>query len=126
MVAAGGADFQIERQNNKVFVKPLKPRGLHQPVRLDCIPPVNYELEPAGEVKDMNFAIDNPVKIAPAERRIPWSGIQWRKLETISSDGVVRVPKAELESYKSFDERLSFTKGLPMRIEFQANDDFFP
>jgi hypothetical protein len=59
LVAAGGTDFQIERQENKVFVKPLKSGVSTNLFVWTASRRFNYELEPAGEVKDMNFAIDN-------------------------------------------------------------------
>lgn len=59
LVAAGGTDFQIERQENKVFVKPLKSGVATNLFVWTASRRFNYELEPAGEVKDMNFAIDN-------------------------------------------------------------------
>lgn len=61
LVAAGGTDFQIERQENKVFVKPLKSGVATNLFVWTASRRFNYELEPAGEVKDMNFAIDNSV-----------------------------------------------------------------
>jgi hypothetical protein len=61
LVAAGGADFQIERQENKVFVKPLKSGISTNLFVWTASRRFNYELEPAGEVKNMNFAIDNSV-----------------------------------------------------------------
>jgi hypothetical protein len=64
LVAAGGTDFQIERQENKVFVKPLKSGIATNLFVWTASRRFNYELEPAGEVKDMNFAIDNSVAAA--------------------------------------------------------------
>jgi hypothetical protein len=64
LVAAGGTDFQIERQENKVFVKPLKSGIATNLFVWTASRRFNYELEPAGEVKDMNFAIDNSVTAA--------------------------------------------------------------
>lgn len=64
LVAAGGTDFQIERQENKVFVKPLKSGVATNLFVWTASRRFNYELEPAGEVKDMNFAIDNSVTAA--------------------------------------------------------------
>jgi hypothetical protein len=61
LAAAGSADFQIERQENKVFVKPLKSGASTDLFVWTASRRFSYELEPAGEVKDMNFAIDNPV-----------------------------------------------------------------
>jgi hypothetical protein len=68
LAAAGSADFQIERQDNKVFVKPLKSGASTDLFVWTASRRFSYELEPAGEVKDMNFAIDNPVITAkPAD-----------------------------------------------------------
>jgi len=61
LAAAGSADFQIERQDNKVFVKPLKSGASTDLFVWTASRRFSYELEPAGEVKDMNFAIDNPI-----------------------------------------------------------------
>jgi hypothetical protein len=64
LVATGGTDFQIERQENKVFVKPLKSGVSTNLFVWTASNRFNYELEPAGEVKDMNFAIDNSATTA--------------------------------------------------------------
>jgi hypothetical protein len=64
LVATGGTDFQIERRENKVFVKPLKSGVSTNLFVWTASRRFNYELEPAGEVKDMNFAIDNSVTTA--------------------------------------------------------------
>ena len=64
LVAAGGTDFQIERQENKVLLKPLKSGVSTNLFVWTASHRFNYELEPAGEVKDMNFAIDNSATAA--------------------------------------------------------------
>ncbi len=61
LAAAGSTDFQIERQENKIFVKPLKSGVSTNLFVWTASHRFNYELEPAREVKDMNFAIDNSV-----------------------------------------------------------------
>src|SRR5271157_2117626 len=53
LAAAGSADFQIERQDNKVFVKPLKSGASTDLFVWTASRRFSYELEPAGEVKDM-------------------------------------------------------------------------
>jgi hypothetical protein len=68
LVVAGGSDFQIERQENKVFVKPLRSGIATNLFVWTATQRFNYELEPAGEVKNMNFAIDNATVVkAPAD-----------------------------------------------------------
>lgn len=64
LVAAGGLEFQIERQDNKVFVKPLKSGVSTNLFVWTASRRFSYELEPPGEVKNMNFAIDNAVAAA--------------------------------------------------------------
>jgi hypothetical protein len=68
MAAAGSSAFEIERQENKVFVKPLKPGVSTDLFVWTPSRRFAYELEPAGEVNKMNFAIDSP---APAPRPVP-------------------------------------------------------
>jgi Conjugal transfer protein len=77
MAAAGSGAFQIERQENKVFVKPLKPGVSTDLFVWTASRRFAYELEPAGEVKNMNFAIDSP---APAPKLIPDSHEQMTKV----------------------------------------------
>ncbi len=68
MAAAGSSAFQIERQENKVFVKPLKPGVSTDLFIWTSSRRFAYELEPAGEVKNMNFALDGP---APTPKPVP-------------------------------------------------------
>jgi type IV secretory pathway VirB9-like protein len=50
LAAAGSADFQIERQDNKVFVKPLKSGASTDLFVWTASRRFSYELEPAGKV----------------------------------------------------------------------------
>ena len=65
MAAAGSSDFQIEREANKVFVKPVKSGAATDLFVWTASRRFAYELEITQEVKDMNFAIDN-AQPAPA------------------------------------------------------------
>jgi hypothetical protein len=65
MAAAGSADFQIERQQNKVFVKPLKSGAATDLFVWTESRRYAYELETTEEVKNMSFAIDNAPVFAP-------------------------------------------------------------
>ena len=65
MAAAGSSDFQIERQENKVFVKPMKSGASTDLFVWTASRRFAYELETTQEVKNMNFAIDNSAP-APA------------------------------------------------------------
>jgi hypothetical protein len=67
MAAAGSSDFQIERQENKVFIKPVKSGVSTDLFVWTASRRFAYELETTAEVKNMNFAIDNsaPAPAAP-------------------------------------------------------------
>ena len=65
MAAAGSSDFQIEREANKVFVKPIKSGAATDLFVWTPSRRFAYELEITQEVKDMNFAIDS-AQPAPA------------------------------------------------------------
>jgi hypothetical protein len=67
MAAAGSSDFQIERESNKVFVKPVKSGASTDLFVWTTSRRFAYELETTGEVKKMNFTIDNaPPEVAKA------------------------------------------------------------
>jgi hypothetical protein len=65
MAAAGSADFQIERQDNKVFIKPTKSGVFTDLFVWTASRRFAYELETTQELKNMNFAIDNSLPIPP-------------------------------------------------------------
>jgi hypothetical protein len=71
MAAAGSSDFQIERESNKVFVKPIKSGAATDLFVWTASRRFAYELEITQEVKNMNFAIDNaPPAPAPAPKPV--------------------------------------------------------
>ena len=59
MAAAGSPAFQIERHEDKVFIKPLKAGASTDLFVWTASRRYTYELEPPGEVKNMNFAVDS-------------------------------------------------------------------
>src|SRR5437868_83080 len=61
MAAAGSSAFQIERHEDKVFVKPLKTGASTDLFVWTASRRFAYELESPGEVKNMSFAIDNRI-----------------------------------------------------------------
>lgn len=65
MAAAGSSDFQIERESNKVFVKPIKSGAATDLFVWTASQRFAYELEITQEVKDMNFAIDSARHVPP-------------------------------------------------------------
>jgi hypothetical protein len=59
MAAAGSSAFQIERESNKVFVKPMKSGAATDLFVWTASRRFAYELETTQEVATMNFAIDD-------------------------------------------------------------------
>ena len=66
MAAAGSSDFQIERQEDKVFIKPSKSGATTDLFVWTATRRFAYELETTPEVKNMNVSVDNPLPPAPA------------------------------------------------------------
>ena len=65
MAAAGSSDFHIEREANKVFVKPIKSGAATDLFVWTASRRYAYELEITQELKEMNFAIDNAQPAPP-------------------------------------------------------------
>lgn len=65
MAAAGSSDFQIERQEDKVFIKPTRSGASTDLFVWTASRRFAYELETTAEVKNMNVSIDNPLPPAP-------------------------------------------------------------
>src|SRR5690242_15912544 len=58
MAATGSTAFQIERHENKVFIKPLRAGSSSDLFIWTATERFLYELDSPGEVKDMDFALD--------------------------------------------------------------------
>jgi Conjugal transfer protein len=65
MAAAGSSDFQIEREANKVFIKPIKSGAATDLFVWTASQRFAYELEITQEIKNMNFAIDGAQPARP-------------------------------------------------------------
>ena len=59
-VAAGSSAFKIEWRENKVFVQPTEPDVATNLFIWTASGRLNYELEPAGAVDQMDFVMDQP------------------------------------------------------------------
>ena len=70
MAAAGSSDFQIERELNKVFIKPVKSGAATDLFVWTASRRFAYELEITQEVKDMNFAIDSAQPVPPPAKPV--------------------------------------------------------
>jgi hypothetical protein len=64
-VAAGSAAFKVEWRDNKVFIEPTEPGVSTNLFIWTASSRLNYELESAGEVGKMDFAIDYPRSTPP-------------------------------------------------------------
>lgn len=65
-VAAGSPSFKIEWRENKVFVQPTEADATTNLFIWTANQRLNYELEPAGAVSEMDFAVDQkPVHVEP-------------------------------------------------------------
>jgi len=64
-VAAGSAAFKVEWRDNKVFIEPTEPGVSTNLFIWTASSRLNYELESAGEVGEMDFAIDYPKPTPP-------------------------------------------------------------
>jgi len=74
MAATGSTAFQIERHEDKVFIKPLKTGASTDLFVWTASRRFTYELEAPGEVTHMNFAIDSrapePKPVAESTSRL--------------------------------------------------------
>ena len=67
-VAAGSPSFKVEWRENKVFVQPTEADARTNLFIWTASQRLNYELEPAGSVTNMDFAVDLiPIRIEPAK-----------------------------------------------------------
>ncbi|HZQ21946.1 MAG TPA: hypothetical protein VFA89_04035 [Terriglobales bacterium] len=73
-VAAGSQSFKVEWRENKVFLQPTEPDASTNLFVWTSSHRLNYELEPAGSVVEMDFAVDQappvepkPVSVRPQE-----------------------------------------------------------
>lgn len=65
-VATGSQSFKVEWRENKVFVQPTEPDASTNLFIWTPSERLNYELEPAGAVAAMDFAVDQiPVHVTP-------------------------------------------------------------
>src|SRR6185437_7706117 len=68
LVAAGSDAFAVQRQGDKVLIKPLLTGASTDLLVWTATRRLIYELDPPGEVKDMNFALDSRI-IESGERK---------------------------------------------------------
>jgi Conjugal transfer protein len=64
-VAVGSAAFKVEWRDDKVFIEPTEPKVATNLFVWTPSGRFNYELDPAGDVPEMVFAIDQPTPDPP-------------------------------------------------------------
>ncbi len=64
-VAVGSPAFKVEWRENKVFIQPTEPNVATNLFVWTASGRFNYELDPAGSVPQMDFAIEQPVPDPP-------------------------------------------------------------
>lgn len=69
--AAGSSAFNIEWRQNKVLIKPMKPGASTDLFVWTATHRFAYELDPPGEAKNMNYAVDNSTVSKPAPSPTP-------------------------------------------------------
>ena len=119
MAAAGSPAFQIERHEDKVFIKPLKAGVSTDLFVWTASRRFAYELEAPGEVKNMNFAVDSRI---PTPKPVPESSAH---LEEIADMMFARVflgaERVDSASIKDANDRIT------VRIEhvFQSRNTLY-
>ncbi len=64
-VAAGSPTFKVEWRENKVYIQPTEENTSTNLFIWTASGRFNYELEPAGDVQQMDFAVDDPPSEPP-------------------------------------------------------------
>jgi hypothetical protein len=103
-VATGSDAFKVEWRGNKVFVEPTEPNQSTNLFIWTDSGRLNYELEPAGPVGSMDFAIDHPKPVVVSKAAM-------QKTKLLSSNNVVSDPSS------NFSEMNSMLEGRPVRDE---------
>jgi hypothetical protein len=119
MAAAGSTAFQIERHEDKVFIKPLKAGAATDLFVWTASRRFTYELEAPGEVKNMNFALDSRI---PTPKPVPDSNSRLEEIADMMFSrafvGAERVDNAGIRDAKNH---------VTLRIEhvFQSRNTFY-
>jgi hypothetical protein len=69
-VAVGSPVFKVEWRENRVFIEPTEPNLATNLFVWTASARFNYELDPAGAVGEMDFAIDQPVPDPPPAKSV--------------------------------------------------------
>lgn len=106
-VAAGSPSFKVEWRENKVFVQPTEADATTNLFIWTANQRLNYELEPAGSVANMDFAVDqNPVPVTapkPVSAQPPPPSIS----DLLLAGRPVRLPSGKQHGSKPVDVWIS-------------------
>ena len=103
-VATGSDAFKVEWRDNKVFVEPTEPNQSTNLFIWTRSGRLNYELDPAGPVGSMDFAIDHP-------KPVTVSSATPQNFKVPSSNNAVSDPSS------NFSEVNSMLEGRPVQDE---------
>ncbi len=98
-VATGSQSFKVEWRENKVFVQPTESDAFTNLFIWTASERLNYELEPAGEVATMDFAVDQvplaqpkPASVVPPPQPSPTEILMAEKPVRLESSRPTRKP----------------------------------
>jgi hypothetical protein len=96
-VATGSQSFKVEWRENKVFIQPTEPDASTNLFIWTTSERLNYELEPAGAVATMDFAVDQvPLPtVAPTPTNVPPLPPQPSPIEVLLAGKPVRQESAK-------------------------------
>jgi len=119
-VAAGSQAFKVEWRENKVFVEPTEPNASTNLFIWTKSGRLNYELEPAGEVVRMDFAIDQP-PIRPLAIKTPATTADPPPRKTVAESALLGGKPVWMNAYKAKRN----TMQLLIKDLFQEDDRLY-
>jgi hypothetical protein len=96
-VAAGSPTFKVEWRENKVYVQPTEENISTNLFIWTAAGRLNYELEPAGAVQQMDFAVDDPPSEPPKPQvtKVPDPSPAQSAMEILLSGKPVRLDQSK-------------------------------
>ena len=117
-VAAGSSAFKIEWRENKVFIQPTEANVATNLFIWTASGRLNYELEPAGSVEAMHFAIDQPSPHPPVVRPTAAPAVNEPKAPT---DAMLGSRPIRMENFKEQRNRVI----VLLKDVFQQDNQLF-
>jgi hypothetical protein len=119
-VAAGSQAFKVEWRENKVFIEPTEPSVSTNLFIWTKSGRLNYELEPAGEVAQMDFAVDQP-PIDPPHSMTPAAVAEPAHDPSMDVPALLGGKPVRISAYKAGGNRVQ----LLIKDLFQRDDQLF-